>query len=184
MIYVALLRGINVGGKNKIDMKLLKENFEYAGMENVSTYLNTGNVIFKQDNRSEEEIVSILEAGIAREFGFDIKIVICSIDEITLVIDTLPETWINDPNMKSDVLFLGDEVDAESILEELIIKPEIDTVIYIPGAILWSIKREHQSTSGMVRLVGTKVYKKMTIRNVNTVRKIHQRMLETSLIKE
>ncbi len=46
MIYVALLRGINVGGKNKIDMKLLKQTFERVGMNDVVTYINTGNIIF------------------------------------------------------------------------------------------------------------------------------------------
>lgn len=47
MVYVALLRGINVGGNNKIDMKLLKQTFEQAGMNDVVTYINTGNIIFR-----------------------------------------------------------------------------------------------------------------------------------------
>lgn len=53
MVYVALLRGINVGGKNKIDMKLLKKSFEQAGMNNVVTYINSGNIVFTDSHRTK-----------------------------------------------------------------------------------------------------------------------------------
>ncbi len=56
MVYVALLRGINVGGKNKVDMKMLKQTFENAGMTDVVTYINTGNIIFSHHNLSKEEL--------------------------------------------------------------------------------------------------------------------------------
>ena len=57
MIYIALLRGINVGGNNKIDMKLLKLTFERVGMKSVKTYINSGNIIFINDGLSKTEIV-------------------------------------------------------------------------------------------------------------------------------
>lgn len=53
MIYIALLRGINVGGKNKIDMKLLTQSFEQVGMNNVVTYINTGNIIFSHKGKTK-----------------------------------------------------------------------------------------------------------------------------------
>ena len=64
MIYVALLRGINVGGKNKMDMKLLKQTFEQAGMNDVVTYINTGNIIFSYKDHSKTELSTILEEAI------------------------------------------------------------------------------------------------------------------------
>lgn len=68
MIYVALLRGINVGGKNKIDMKLLKETFILAGMESVITYINSGNVIFTDMKHTKSEIAEFLEEAIFKDF--------------------------------------------------------------------------------------------------------------------
>lgn len=86
--------------------------------------------------------------------------------------NALPEDWVNDKTMKSDVLFLWDEIDDETILDQFILKPEIDTALYVPGAILWLVSRENSSRSGLNRLVSKKIYKKVTIRNVNTTRKI------------
>lgn len=86
--------------------------------------------------------------------------------------NVLPEDWVNDKTMKSDILFLWDEIDDETILDQFIIKPEVDTALYIPGAILWSVSRENSSRSGLNRLVSKKIYKQITIRNINTIRKI------------
>lgn len=77
--------------------------------------------------------------------------------------------------MRSDVLFLWDEIDDESVLNKLVIKPEIDTVKYVHGAILWSVEK-NITKSGMTKLVGSKPYQQITIRNVNTTRKIYELM--------
>ncbi len=60
MVFIALLRGINVGGNNKIDMKLLKQTFEQAGMNDVVTYINTGNIIFSHKHLSKPKIVTTI----------------------------------------------------------------------------------------------------------------------------
>lgn len=70
MIYVALLRGINIGGRNKINMKELKRSFERIGMLNVVTYINSGNIIFEDPVHSEAEIVQLLEDVIFSRFFF------------------------------------------------------------------------------------------------------------------
>ncbi len=179
MIYVALLRGINVGGKNKVDMKRLKEAFMEAGMKSVSTYINSGNVIFIDNQRTKAEIAGILEEVILHYFQLEIKVLIRSIDDFKDMIKILPTTWKNDKEMKCDVLFLWEEIDQGAILNELTIKPEIDTVLYTPGAILWSVDKRNVTRSGLSKLVGTNLYKKMTIRNVNTTRKIYEIMQDT-----
>jgi uncharacterized protein (DUF1697 family) len=180
MVYVALLRGINVGGNNKINMKELNAVFEHAGMRRVVTYINTGNIIFSDDVHSKAEIVEILEEAIFRNFGLQIKVVVRSMDDYSKVMQALPDSWTNDETMKSDVLFLWDEVNDESILDSLSIKPEIDTVVYVEGALLWSVDRKNVTKSNMVKLVGTKLYKLMTVRNVNTARKIYDLMKSVS----
>jgi len=178
MVYVALLRGINVGGKNKIDMKLLKKTFERTGMKSVVTYINSGNIIFTHDRISKIEISHMIEEAIYEDFGLHIKIVIRSFDEFKILINSLPESWGNDQHMKSDVMFLWVDIDEESVIQKLNIKPEIDTVKYVTGAILWSVDKENASKSGKIKLIGSDLYKKMTIRNVNTTRKIYQLMYE------
>ena len=177
MVYTALLRGINVGGNNKIDMKKLKQVFEQAGMANVVTYINSGNIVFTNTDQTQTAIVHILEEAIRVAFGLQIKVLVLNMTQMLQVIDTLPETWTNDDQMKSDVLFLWEDIDDEAILDKLPYKPELETVIYTPGAVLWSIHRIHVTKCGMNKLVGTALYHRMTIRNVNTTRKIYELML-------
>ena len=176
MVYIALLRGINVGGNNKIDMKLLKKTFEKVGMDNVVTYINTGNIIFLNNGLSKNELSRILEEAIHIDFGLQIKVVILSVDDVSIIINAIPESWKNDKDMTSDVLFLWDEIDDESVLESLVIKPNIDTVKYVPGAILWSVDRKNATKSGKSKIIGSKIYKQVTVRNVNTTRKIYELM--------
>jgi uncharacterized protein (DUF1697 family) len=180
MVYVALLRGINVGGNNKIDMKVLKKTFERLGMKSVVTYINTGNIIFTSKELPRIEISSVVEQGIYEDFGLKIKVVARGMDDYREMMDALPNTWQNDDQMKSDVMFLWDDVDDKSVLEQVIIVPEVDRVLYTAGAIMWSVDRADQSKSGMNKLVGTKLYKQMTIRNVNTARKLYELMQAAS----
>ncbi|WP_416294671.1 DUF1697 domain-containing protein [Paenibacillus illinoisensis] len=180
MIYVALLRGINVGGNNKINMKQLKETFEQAGMQDVVTYINTGNIIFADHQeciQANAEISKILEQAITAEFGLEIRVVVRNMNEMQTVLQALPEEWTNDEQAKSDVMFLWDEVNDVSVLDKLPLKPEVGTLIYVTGAILYSVSREDAARSGMNKLVGSSVYKYMTVRNVNTTRQIYKLML-------
>lgn len=176
MVYIALLRGINVGGNNKIDMKLLKQTFERVGMNDVVTYINTGNIIFSSESLSKDELSMILEEAIHNDFGLQIKVMVRSVDDVREIMNAIPDTWKNDKEMSSDVMFLWDEVDNESVLENLVMKPNIDTVKYTPGAILWSVDKENITKSGKSKIIGTKLYKQMTVRNVNTARKIYELM--------
>ncbi|MFD2656554.1 DUF1697 domain-containing protein [Gracilibacillus thailandensis] len=176
MIYVALLRGINVGGKNKIDMKVLKQTFEQVGMNDVITYINTGNIIFSHNSLSKKQQSRLLEEAIHNDFGLQIKVVVRSIKDVSEIMNAIPDTWKNDKDMKSDVMFLWDEIDDESVLGNLVIKPNIDTVKYVPGAILWSVDKKNMNKSGMSKIVGSKIYKQVTVRNVNTARKIYELM--------
>ena len=176
MIYAALLRGINVGGHNKVDMKLLKQTFERVGMESVITYINSGNVVFIDQKHGAAEISVLLERAIFEDFNLKIKVLIRSIEDFDCMMKILPASWKNDDTMKCDVLFLWEEFDRETLLEELEIKSGIDTVLYTPGAILWSVDKGNVTRSGLMKVVGTALYKNMTVRNVNTARKIYEIM--------
>lgn len=172
MIYVALLRGINVGGNNKIEMKILKSVFEKAGMSSVKTYINSGNIIFADDSHPANELAVVLEKAIQAHFDLSIKVLVYGFDEFQRIAANIPANWSNDKEMKSDVWFLWPEADDAAVLDQLVIKPEIDRVKYVSGAILWSVDKEHASKSGMGKVIGMPLYKLVTIRNVNTVRKL------------
>jgi uncharacterized protein (DUF1697 family) len=176
MIYVALLRGINVGGKNKMAMPRLKRTFEEVGLTDVTTYINSGNVIFKDSRRKPATIISALEKAIEQDFGFQIKLLIRDLAAIRKTIKALPDNWTNDNSMKCDVMFLWDGFDRKDILDDLKIKPDIEDVVYVPGAIIWRVDRPNVTRSGMIKLIGTDLYKGMTIRNCNTVRKLAELM--------
>lgn len=176
MRYVALLRGINVGGNRKVPMRELKAVFEDAGMSEVTTYINSGNVIFESEGIESRELGSLLEEAIESHFGFHVRVMLRSATEIRALFEALPDEWTNGLDSKCDVMFLAEEIDSADILGQLTIKPEIDDVLYVPGAILWRVDRDKVTRSGMLKLVGTKLYASMTVRNCNTARKLFELM--------
>lgn len=180
MIYLALLRGINVGGKNKVEMPRLKATFEGAGMSDVTTYINSGNVVFSDKRRKPTTIVKILEGAIETEFGLAIKLLIRDLPSIRRVVKALPDTWVNDSTTKCDVMFLWEGFDRKAILNELSFKPELEDVVYVPGAVIWRVDRPYVSRSGMMKIVGTDLYRGVTVRNCNTVRKLAQLMTDAA----
>lgn len=171
MTYVALLRGINVGGNRKVDMKSLKALFERLGLEEVRTYINSGNVIFTSAELPPA-LTPLIESQIETEFGFPVKVLLRDAENIAALVAALPEGWANDDAWKCDVMFLGESIDRPDVLGELTIKPDIDDVRYVPGAILWRVERHAATRSGMMKLVGTDLYAQMTVRNCNTARKL------------
>ena len=178
MTYVALLRGINVGGQRKVEMGRLQAAFERAGADNVRTYINSGNVIF-DDDRKVADLVPILEEAIESEFGFDVKVLLRSREAIAAVVEAIPDHWVNDKTERTDVWFLWEEFDKPDVIEGLTVKEGIDEVFYVDGAVVWRADGAQLTRSGRGKVVGSKLYKHLTARNVNTLRKIHQLMVET-----
>ena len=75
--------------------------------------------------------------------------------------------------MKCDVLFLTDDLDENMLKEKIKINPQVDNIIYTRGAVIWAVDKKDVTKSHLVKLVGSDIYKNMTVRNVNTVRKIY-----------
>ena len=169
MTYLALLRGINVGGHNKVPMVQLQATFEALGYTNVITYINSGNVLFS-DARNIPELQPAIENALLETFGFTVKALVISKQNLNTIAAALPIAWHNDATMKCDIMFLWAEKNTPSVVNELSAQPGIDSIIYVDGALIWSVPRDQLTKSGLTKLVGTKLYKKMTIRNCNTVR--------------
>ena len=176
MIYVALLRGINVGGNNKIKMADLKRVFESLEFKNVKTYLHSGNIIFQAPKESQTILALKIEAMIHSVFDLKILVLIKDQEDLASIIEALPVNWENNATMKSDVLFLWDGVDQKTLLEQIQPNPAIDTVKLVSGAILWTISRDELNKSRLKQIISLPLYKQITIRNVNTTRKIFELM--------
>lgn len=179
MIYLALLRGINVGGNAKVDMKKLKAACESLGFHDVTTYINSGNVIFTYPKTNAQKLASMIETVIQKDFGFAVPVVVREYAQIKRVVAALSPSWKNDGGQKTDILFLWDAFDTQKSVELLTLTKGVDDVIYVPGAILWHIDRKDYTKSGMHKFIGTPLYKNMTARNVNTVRKLAALMQQT-----
>ncbi len=173
--HVALLRGINVGGNKKVEMKKLKQVFISMGFTNVSTYINSGNVLFNAEQITKD-LASYLESNLKIEFGFDIPCVVVSKESLHKIAQSIPSEWENNEEQKTDVLFLWKDFDSKDSLNLIKTNSECDKLLYVPGAIVWNVDRNLYSKSGMDKFIATLVYKNMTARNVNTVRKLDDLM--------
>ena len=83
--YVALLRGINLGARNKVAMPSLRALVEAMGHENVQTYIQSGNVVFTCRSGSAAEIAAAMEAGIKEELGLQVPVVVRTRPELEQV---------------------------------------------------------------------------------------------------
>lgn len=174
MRYIALLRGINVGGANKISMADLRSVFEDAGMSKVSTYINSGNVLFSADIEDRDRLVEVLQDAIKVRSGLSPDVQVRDEDELEAVVRAIPVKWTNDASMKCDVVFLQPDADSADILGELGPRPGIEDALYVPGAVVWRVDRVNATRSRLTRIVGTPLYHRVTVRNCNTVRKLHE----------
>lgn len=169
MKYIALLRGVNVGGNRKVDMKKLKRLFESIGFTDVSTYVNSGNVIFKS-NDDQKDVLKKIQTNLKSEFKFEIPTLVKTQKEMEEIVKAVPKSWLNDSLQRTDVAYLFPEIDSIKIVDELPIKKEFIDIRYSKGAIYWNLKRENVYKSHLAKIISHILYKSMTIRNVNTAR--------------
>jgi uncharacterized protein (DUF1697 family) len=175
-VFVALLRGVNVGGNNMISMKSLKESFETIGFVNVSTYINSGNIIFQSKEADPRKLEIKIERMLSSDYQLDSKVVLRSLPEMEKLVQALPQNWGADSDWRFNVAFLRHSIDSETILAELPANSEIEEVVYRPGALLWSVQASEANRSKFVKLSSRKIFQDMTVRNLNTTRKLYDLM--------
>ena len=175
-VFVALLRGVNVGGNNIISMKSLKTSFEKIGFSEVSTYINSGNILFKARERDARKLETKIEAMLSRDYKLGCKVVVRSFSEMASLIQNLPKGWDGDKDWKYNVMFLRHSIDSEKVVESLGLKPEFEKVVYYPGTLLWSARISDINRTTMQKLSSQKLFQDMTVRNTNTTRKLYELM--------
>jgi len=175
-VFVALLRGVNVGGNNMISMKSLKESFEAMGFTNVSTYINSGNIIFQSKEDDPRKLEKKIEQMLSSEYQLESKVVLRSLSELEKLVKALPQNWGDNSDWRFNVIFLRHSIDSEKILDELPANSDIEEVLYRPGTLLWSVQASEANRSKFVKLSTRKSFKDMTVRNLNTTRKLYDLM--------
>ena len=175
-VFVALLRGVNVGGNNMISMSALKESFIGIGFEQVTTYINSGNIIFKTKESDARKLEKRIEQMLVKEYELDSRVVVRSLAEMEQLVERLPRNWESKSNWRYNVIFLRHTIDAEEILADVPIKEDIEEVVYVPGTLLWSAQVDELNRTNMLKLNKRKLYQDMTIRNTNTTRKLCELM--------
>jgi uncharacterized protein (DUF1697 family) len=178
-IYVILLRGINVGGKNKIPMASLKKYLEELGFTNVETFIASGNVILESDMHADEIKIKI-EETLSLNFKLDselIKVLVLTYEQLKSVIDDKPKGFGEQPGkFHCDAIFLID-IDTDQAMSVFEPREGIDQ-IWRGECVVYSQRLSAQrSKSRLNKIMGTPLYQSMTIRSWNTTTKLLQ-MLE------
>ena len=171
--YVALLRGINVGGNNIVKMADLKTAFERRGFLNVGTYINSGNILFDSDS-DEAFVKTACENLIVEDFAFDIPVCVISAADLNDALSHAPDWWNNDPNARHDAFFIIPPTTAEQVVAHIgQIKEEYESLAYHSRVIFWSAPMATFSRTRVSKISRDKtMYRAITVRNANTALKL------------
>lgn len=173
--FIALLRGINISGKNKIKMAELKKSFESLGFINVKTYLNSGNVIFSTYETNVKELMKRIENMIQKEFGLDIPTFVISQDDLLDILSHAPNWWGSEnKDIYDNLIFIMPPASFKDVYDEIgEHKEELEQIENYKDAIFWPFKLKfYQKTNWWSKTINAQISNKLTIRTANTVRKI------------
>lgn len=174
MVYVALLRGINVGGNNIIKMIALREAFEALGFADVATYIQSGNVIFSAAGGGKKALTATIEAALAKAFSYESKVVVISAKELAAVVAEAPRGFgTQKDRYRYDVLFLKPPLTPKQALAALPRAPGVDDVHAGKHAIYYRRLEAEVTRSRISKVAAMPIYKSMTVRNWNTTVKLN-----------
>ena len=170
--YVAFLRGINVGGKNKVKMETLREVFGALGFQNVKTYINSGNVIFETVKTDDNKLVAEIEKAIRAEFSLNIKVMVRTVAEIEYILKNNPLDGKFENDKDLHVLFL-DEYLTEEKRELLLSNNNENEMFAVRNREIFCLLRVSFSDSLLGKnYIGKKLKVSATARNWRTIDKI------------
>lgn len=171
--YVALLRGINVGGINVIKMADLKRCFEQSGFDNVGTYIQSGNVLFSAADAGAKEVTSRIESLLSKRFGYESRVVVVSCTQLKQTVDLAPDGFGQHPDkFRYDVIFLRPPLRSADVIKQVPVRQGVDQVLAGRGVLYYSRLIAKATQSRLSRIVSLPVYTEMTIRNWNTTTKL------------
>lgn len=170
--HVALIRGINVGGRNPVPMAHLRAAFEAAGFDDVSTYIQSGNVLFGASGpvRSLEQRI---ETALEDRFGLSLVVVVRTHRQLRAVVVGAPEGFGAQPDtFHSDVVFLKAPLTSADAMGVVQRRAGVDEAWPGTGVIYFQRLSARRTQSRLSRIMGTPAYQQMTIRNWATTTKL------------
>ena len=171
--YLALLRGINVGGNNIIKMADLKVCFENIGFTDVRTYIQSGNVLFKSADKDKAKLTMKLEVGLSERFKYEARLVVVTYKQLKQTVEESPRGFGKDlVKFRYDVIFLKEPLTAKEAMKSVSIKEGIDNAYMGKDVLYFSRLISRATQSRLPRIAGLTVYQNMTIRNWNTTTKL------------
>ena len=175
--YLVLLQGINVGGKNIVKMAELKKLFEEMKFTDVETYIQSGNVLFKDYKNDKLKLTRQIEKTLLNKFKNEIKVKVLTFSEIMDVLSEIPNDFGKEINkFKYDILFLIEPLTVEKIVIE--IKPIKGNDKIYEGKETFYVKRNTEKLTGSYITQLLKISPNITVRNLNTTKKLYELMLE------
>lgn len=173
--YIAFLRGINISGKNKISMAELKAAFVEAGFSDVCTHLNSGNVIFSDDENDTFVLAERAKSLIKQKFNLDIPVFVILQKELSELLAKAPKWWgTENKEIYDNLIFAIPPNNIKSIAEK-IGEPtkELEQVEICDNAVFWSFDRmKYNKAAWWKKTASTGIAEMITIRTANTLRKI------------
>lgn len=171
--YLALLRGINVGGNNIIKMVDLKACFEKMGFTSVVTYIQSGNVVFKSAEKDKAKITTKIEAGLSERFNYKARLVVISDKQLKQVVEDAPKGFGKDPDeYRYDVIFLKEPITPKEAMKSVSTKEGVDNAYTGKDVLYFSRLISKATQSHLTKIISLPVYQSMTIRNWNTTTKL------------
>jgi uncharacterized protein (DUF1697 family) len=173
--FAALLRGINVGGNNVIKMSELKALFEEIGFTNVSTYIQSGNVIFNAGEETKTAVIAKIEEALQKKLGNPVKTALFTAREMKKIIAQKPAGFGEEKELyKYDVIFLLDPLCAKDAVKRIKTREGVDALYEGPKAVYVTRLISSLTKSYLSKIAGTPIYQNITIRNWNTTQKLNE----------
>jgi uncharacterized protein (DUF1697 family) len=167
--YVALLRGINVGGNNIIKMVDLKACFEKMGLAEVATYIQSGNVLFSTDEKDKTSLINTIEKALSDSFAYNSRLVLLTHEHLkSIVAEAPPEFGQQQGAYRYDVIFLKEPLTAAAAMQSVTTKAGVDTAHQGQAVLYFSRLSSKAGQSHLTKIISLPVYQQMTIRNWNT----------------
>jgi uncharacterized protein (DUF1697 family) len=171
--YLVLLRGINVGGNNIIKMADLKACFESMDFEDVVTYIQSGNVVFKAAEKDKAKLTTKIEGVLSERFSYKSRLVTVAYKELKKVVEEAPIGFGKDlDNYRCDVIFLKEPLTVKEAMKNVRVREGVDNAYAGKTVLYFSRLTSRASQSYLTKIITLPMYQNMTIRNWNTTTKL------------
>ena len=170
--YVSFLRAINVGGKNLVRMADVRACLESLGFSHVRTYIQSGNILFESDRLDAGKLTTTIENAYSATFKHDVPVFLRSERQLRKIIAQAPNDWSISTTLRRNVAFLRRPLTATQVIRQIRLKHGVDSAAAGDGVVYMSTLMSHLKQSGFPRIVGTPIYRDMTIRSFSTCEKI------------